>query len=101
MLLFEHTMQLQLTGHSAKTVLYTFLQSLNGNLENLMFMVKAIQDALQQSFFFLQGAASTFSAYYTYKFIISSLFLLVSLELLKIMVFLVLIVPVKSLSYLM
>lgn len=59
-----------------------------------MFMVKAIQDAFQQSFFFLQRTASMFSAFYMYRVIISSLFLLPSLELLKIMVFLVLIVPV-------
>lgn len=91
----------QLTGHSAKMVLYTFLQSLNGNLENLMFVVKAIQGALQQSFLFLQRTAGMFSAYYMYRFIISSLFLLASLGLLKIMVFLVLIVPMKSLNYLM
>lgn len=82
-------------------VLSTFFLSLNGNLENLMFMVKAIQDALQQSFFLLHRTAGMLSAYYMYRFIISSLFLLASLELLKFVVFLVLIVSVKSLGYVM
>lgn len=89
----------QLTGHSAKTALHTFLQSLNGNLENLRFMAKQYEMLFNSHTSFFREHQVLFIASYMCRLIYSSLFVWASLDLLKIMILLFSIAPVKSLSY--